>query len=309
MAEREITAVLGAGGTMGSGIASNLLAAGIAVKAWNRTREKIEALAEDGAELAETAAAAAAGSDIVVTMLSDADAVLEAMRGQEGALAGLAPGAVWLQMSTIGDEGTEACAKLAREHELVLVDAPVLGTKQPAEQGKLVVLASGPKDEVLRERLRAIFDAVGQKTVWVGEAGSGTRLKLVTNSWIVTLVEGAAETIALAEGLGVDPAMFFEAIEGGPLDLPYLQMKGRAMLERDFSPSFRLALAAKDAHLAREAAERTGLDLPLLVAIDERLQQGVPEHGDEDLAATYWMSSPDARAGAPQSRSSSAASA
>ena len=153
---------------------------------------------------------------MLITMLSDTDAVLEAMEGADGALAGVAEGTIWLQMSTVGLSGTERCAELAERSGLGFVDAPVLGTKEPAEQGKLVVLASGPG--ALRDRLQPIFDAVAQRTMWVGEAGRGTRLKVVVNSWILSVVEGAAETIALAEGLGLDADLFLEAVKGGPLD-------------------------------------------------------------------------------------------
>ena len=196
-------AVLGAGGTMGLPMARHIAATGLEVRAWNRTREKAESLAEHGIEIADTAADAASGADFVVTILSDADAVSSAMEGDEGGLAGAAHGATWLQMSTIGIEGTERCATLAEEHDLVLVDAPVVGTKQPAEEGKLTVLASGPEDA--RDRCEPIFNAVGQKTVWLGEAGTGTRMKLVINSWLLSLVEGLAETIAFAEGIDIDP--------------------------------------------------------------------------------------------------------
>jgi 3-hydroxyisobutyrate dehydrogenase len=153
-----------------------------------------------------------------------------------------------------------------------------------------VILASGP--EGLRERARPVFDAVGARTMWVGEAGAGTRLKLVANTWVLAVVEGGAETIALAEGLGLDPALLFEAIEGGPLDLPYLRMKGKAIAERDFTPSFRLDLAAKDARLVEEAARRRGLDLPLPSLVRRRLEEGVAEHGDKDMSATYLTSAP-----------------
>jgi 3-hydroxyisobutyrate dehydrogenase len=132
--------------------------------------------------------------------------------------------------------------------------------------------------------------------MWVGEAGAGTRLKLVVNSWILSVVEGAAETIALAEGLGLDAEMFLEAVEGGPLDLPYLRNKGSAMAARSFPPSFRLALAAKDAGLVEEAAERHGLDLPLLSVVRRRLDEAVPEHGDKDMSATFLSSAPASRA-------------
>ncbi|HEU0317636.1 MAG TPA: NAD(P)-dependent oxidoreductase [Solirubrobacteraceae bacterium] len=289
-ADRGTVAVLGAGGTMGLGMARNLARAGFDVRGWNRSREKAEPLVEDGVTVVETPGRAAAGAGFIVTILADADAVVAAMDGPEGGLGRADPSTVWLQMSTIGEAGTERCAELAGRPGIAFVDAPVVGTKQPAREGKLTVLASGP--DGVRERVQPIFDAIGQKTMWVGAAGQGTRLKLVTNNWILAVVEGAAETIALAEGLGVDPDLFFEAVDGGPLDLPYLRLKGRAIVERDFEPSFSLSLAAKDARLVEEAAARRHLDLPLTRMIRERLDEGADEHGAEDVSATYWMSAP-----------------
>jgi 3-hydroxyisobutyrate dehydrogenase len=277
-------AVLGAGGIMGFAMAQNLLRAGCRVQAWNRTFEKAEPLAAAGAELAGSPAEAAEGADTIVTMLADADAVIASMDGG-GALAAAPDGAVWLQMSTIGEDGTARCAELAEEYGLAFVDAPVLGTKQPAEQGELIVLASGPDD--LHERVQPVFDAVGKRTLWIGDAGAGTRTKLVVNSWILAVLEGAAETIALAEGLGLDPELLFAAVDGGPLDMQYLRAKGRAMLERDFEPAFSLRLAAKDARLVEESAGRRGLDLPLAVAVRRQLERVVDEHGDDDMAAAY----------------------
>jgi 3-hydroxyisobutyrate dehydrogenase len=166
----------------------------------------------------------------------------------------------------------------------------VLGTKQPAEEGKLVVLASGPDDA--RERAKPVFDAIGQRTIWVGEAGQASRLKLVVNVWIVSVVEGAAEALALAEGLGVDPKLLLEAVSGGSLDMPYLQMKGGMMIDRSFDPSFRLSLAAKDARLAAQAAEEHGLDLPMVEAIAARMTAASDDYGDEDLSATFLASAP-----------------
>jgi 3-hydroxyisobutyrate dehydrogenase len=289
MSMQETIAVLGAGGTMGRPMARNLARSGISVRAWNRSAEKAGELAGDGVELCPSPAAATAGASVVLTMLSDADAVLDVMDGHDGAVAGSSAGAVWLQMSTIGIEGTARCAELSERHGIRFVDAPVLGTKQPAEQGELVVLASGPDE--LRERLAPLFDAVGKRTMWIGEAGAGTRLKLAVNLWILTVVEGAAETLALAEGLGLDPSLVLDAVSGGPLDLPYLQMKGKAMIERSFEPSFRLALAAKDAALVEDAAARHDLDLPLIATIRRRLEAGAQEHGDEDMSATFLTAS------------------
>jgi 3-hydroxyisobutyrate dehydrogenase len=304
--DTETVAVLGAGGTMGFPIARNIARAGIPVRAWNRSRDKAEPLAKDGAYLAESPADAARGAGIVITMLADVDAVIASMDGPAGALSGMTQThravsnraedpyppqhPIWVQMSTIGEMATTRCAELANRSGVGFVDAPVLGTRQPADEGKLVVLESGPEEA--RPRVQPIFDAIGYRTIRVGEAGAGTRLKLVINSWVVAVVAAGAETIALAEGLGLDPGLFFKAIEGGTLDLPYLVMKGKAMTERDFTPAFRLTLAAKDAALVTEAAERHGLDLPVLEAIAKRLAEGAKEHGDKDFSATYLTSTP-----------------
>jgi 3-hydroxyisobutyrate dehydrogenase len=291
----EVVAVLGAGGAMGFAMARNIARAGLPVRAWNRSRAKAEPLAQDGAVITDTPAEAAEGATIVLTMLADAEAVVQSMDSDDGALPVMArrndpDHPVWLQMSTIGEEATRRCIRLANNYGVGFVDAPVLGTRQPAEQGQLVVLESGPEEA--RPRTHAVFEAIGHRTIRVGEAGAGTKLKLVTNSWVLAVVEAGAETIALAEGLGLDPSLFFQAVEGGALDLPYLRMKGQAIADRDFAPAFRLALAAKDASLVRESASQHGLDLPLLDLIARRLHQGAAEHGDEDFSATYLTSAP-----------------
>jgi 3-hydroxyisobutyrate dehydrogenase len=274
---------------MGLPMAGNIAKAGIGVRAWNRTSERAEPLADDGAEVLDSAAKAASGASIILTILSDAEAVIDAMEGPDGVLAGAEEGALWLQMSTIGIEGTERCAEIAEENGLTLVDAPVVGTKQPAEQGKLTVLASGPEEA--RERCEPIFDPISQKAIWLGEAGTGTRMKLVVNSWLLSLVEGLAETVAFAEGIDIDPAQFLETIAGGPVDNAYAQMKGKMMIERSFEPAFKLELAAKDARLVLEAAQRHGLDLPMLDAIRSQLEEAAEEHGEKDMSAIFLASS------------------
>lgn len=288
MADKETIAVLGAGGTMGFAMARNLARAGFDIRAWNRSTDKAQPLSDDGATVVDSPAEAVEGAGVILTMLADADAVLAAM--EEALAAAPSEETTWLQMSTIGENGTDRCVELARERGLEFVDAPVLGTKEPAEQGKLVVLASGP--DRLKDRLTPIFDVVGQRTMWVGGAGQGTRLKLVTNAWLVSIVEGAAEALALAEGEGLDPQLLLDAVEGGPLDLPYLRLKGKAMIERQFTPSFSLKLAAKDARLVEEAAANHGLELPVIRAIRERMEEGIPAHGDEDMSATFLTSAP-----------------
>lgn len=277
-------------GTMGLPMARNLAEAGFQIRAWNRSSERAHPLAEHGVEVFEDPREAASGADLLITMLSDAEAVLEtAERALEGAEGNL----LWLQMSTIGVAGIERCAELAERTGVALVDAPVLGTREPAEEAKLIILASGA-DET-RERCQSVFEALGQKTLWFGSPGTGTRAKVATNSWVVGVVGLLAETINLFQALDVDPERFFEAIEGGPLDLPYAQLKGSAMLKQSFDdPAFKLALARKDAELILEAAARCELELPILEAVTDRLRRAEAEgHGDEDMAATYWVSAPE----------------
>ncbi len=276
-------AVIGTG-IMGFPIARNLAAAGIGVSAWNRTPERAEPLREHGVEVAEEAAGAVDGAEMVLTMLSDGEAVRSAMTGS-GILDAAAEGTIWAQMSTVGLEAADELAGLAEGGGLRYVDCPVLGTKQPAEQGKLTVLAAGPEE--LRESCDPVFDAIGAKTVWMPNPGDGQRLKMVVNSWVLGLVEVIAETIAVAHRLGVERRRFLELIEGGPLDSAYAQLKGKMMIEGDFPPSFPLELAAKDARLILEAAGDAD-SLPLLAAVREQMQRAVElGHGDEDMAATF----------------------
>ncbi len=288
MAERTTVALLGTG-IMGAAMARNLLGAGMEVRAWNRSTEKSEPLADVGATVVEDPAEAARGADLLLTMLADADAIEEVVGG--GVLPALSEGAVWLQMSTVGERGNARLAHLAAENGVAYVDAPVLGTKAPAEQGQLVVLASGPDD--VRERCEPVFGAVGSKTVWLGAAGEGSRLKLVVNNWIVGLLGVLAETIAFARATGVDAQKFLETIEGGPLGLPYAQIKGAMMIGEDFPTSFSAKLARKDAALVLEAAEARGLDMAVSSAVVARFDEAIEAgHGDEDMAAVYEAAKP-----------------
>jgi 3-hydroxyisobutyrate dehydrogenase len=291
MTENNTTiAVLGTG-IMGAGMARNLLAVNMEVRVWNRTREKAEPLADDGATVADSPAEAAEGADFVLTMLADADAVAEAVE-EGGALSALSDDGIWLQTSTVGLDGNERLAGTADEHGVAFVDAPVLGTKEPAEQGQLIVLASGP-DEV-QERCRPVFDAIGSQTFWLGSAGSGSRLKLVTNNWIVGILGLLAETVSFAEALDVDPTQFLEVIEGGPLGLPYAQMKGQMMIEEEFPTSFSANLARKDVGLVLDAAGANGLRLPLAEATATRFDEAIDGgYGEEDMAAIYEATKPE----------------
>jgi 3-hydroxyisobutyrate dehydrogenase len=276
-------AVLGTG-IMGAPIARNLAKAGFEVSAWNRSRDKAEPLSGDGVRVEDSPAAAASEADAVLTMLSDGQAVEEVMAG--GGLEAMRDDAVWLQASTIGVAACERMLELASGRGVTIVDCPVIGTKQPAEQGKLIVLAAGP-DEA-REPCEPVFDAIGQKTVWFQRPCGASRMKVVVNSWILALTGGLAETLAVARALDVDPKDFLEIIDGAPMDSPYAQLKGKAMVDRSYEPAFPLRLAAKDAALVEEAAKAGGFDPEILQTIRSLYDRAAADgHADEDMAAVH----------------------
>jgi 3-hydroxyisobutyrate dehydrogenase len=267
-------------GIMGAPMARQIAAAGHDVVAWNRTREKAQGI--EGVAVADSPAAAVEGAEIVVTMLSDGAAV-EEVAGQ----AGIPADAIWWQASTVGLEATDRLKNLGPTY----VDAPVLGTKQPAEEGTLTVLAAGPSDAL--DTLAPLFDAVGSKTIRLGEVGEATRAKLVLNHWVLALTAATAETISLAHSLGVDPKLFLEGIAGGPLDSAYAQMKGALILEdRTGEASFPLRLAEKDARLIVETGAAGELAPAVERAFARSAEAGL---GDHDMAAVGSVSEASAR--------------
>ncbi len=273
-------AVLGIG-AMGHGMAVSALRGGIPTIVWNRTPEPTRDLAELGADVAETAAEAARRADIIVTMVTDADAVISIARDQ-GVLAALAPGTIWVQMSTIGVAGIERVAALvdAERPDVILLDAPVSGSKVPAEQGKLTIFASGPEE--IRSRVDPLFEALGQRTIWVGAVGAGSRLKLVNNTWLAFTAEAVASSIALARRLGLATETVVGALDGSTLVSPWQAAKLQRIAKDDYSTQFGLSLALKDVHLALQAAD-DGRFVALASLADE-WQQAVDDGlGDQDL--------------------------
>lgn len=266
-------AVLGAG-IMGSAMAKNVAAAGHDVVVWNRTREKAEAT---GLPVAASPAEAVEGADVVLTMLRDLDAVKKAMAGAD------LGDAAWMQSSTVG-LGIEELAALSEN----LVDAPVLGTRQPAEDGALTTFLSGPAE--LRGRVRPVAEAVSAKVVELGDApGEATRFKLVLNAFVLLLTEAAGEVLALAEAAGFEPEQVLDALAGGPLDSDYVQTKGKAMATGELEPQFKLETALKDLALVRELAARSGVSLASVDAAESRFARAVEQgHGDQDMAASWY---------------------
>jgi 3-hydroxyisobutyrate dehydrogenase len=275
-------ALLGTG-TMGAPMTQHLVRAGHDVRAWNRTRARAEGL---GATVADTPAAAAAGADAVITMLADGPSVADVMTG---VLPDLRSGSVWVQMSTVGVEWADKLTALAEEHGVDIVDAPVMGSRPQAEEGRLLPLASG--SDGARAVIAPLLDAFSRDVLWLGDQpGMGSRLKLVANHWILNSVENLAQTLAFAEALDLDPRRFLELISGAPFDMQYAHWKAAMMLEGEFPVAFALKLARKDVQLALEAAATAGIDLALASATEKRLGEAIDMGlGEDDSAATFLI--------------------
>lgn len=268
-------------GAMGAGMARSLKRAGMDVVAWNRTKSKAEPLADDGIEVAGSVADAVAGADVVVTMVFDLDAVLALQQELIGALG---PDAIWVQSATVGPSGTERIA--GQSGDARLLDAPVVGTKEPAEQGKLVYLVSGPAELV--ERARPVLEAMSSKVVVAGEKlGDASALKLVCNAWVLSLTAATAQSVVLAERFGVGGRTFLDTIKDGPSDTPYAQLKGGMMLGGEgFPSSFALDGGRKDLGLIIDAASGADVDTAVLDAVSTVYASAAEKgHGDDDVAA------------------------
>ena len=291
---KEPVAFLGIG-KMGHAMASRALGAGIPTIVWNRDRMATRDLKDRGAEVAESPADAARRATIVVTMVTDADVVL-AIAKDQGMLAALAPTAIWVQMSTVGVAGIDRVIALveAERPDVVLVDAPVSGSKEPAEKGELTIFASGP--EAVRSRLDQLFDSLGRRTIWVGPVGTGSRLKLVANAWLALAAEAVNTAVALALRLGLEIGDVMNALVDGPLVSPWQAAKLDRIAQDDFSAQFALSLALKDVHLALEAAG--GERFQALACLAEEWQEVVDLGlGESDL--TVVVQALEQRSGSP----------
>ncbi len=276
------TAVLGTG-IMGAAMARTLAREGHDVAVWNRTPGRAEAIAGGSITAHADLGRAVSGADAVLTMLYDTDSVLGVAADL---VAALGPDSVWVQSSTVGPEGIARIAEAAGDTVDRLLDAPVLGTRQPAESGTLTVLVSGA--EAARRSAAEVFDAVGARTVVVGDGlGPASALKLVCNSWVASINAAAGQALGLADALGLDPALFLDAIRGAAADSAYAQAKGVIMAERTWDdPSFALDSVRKDVGLMIDSARGAGFPDDLLVALlalyDRASERG---HGGADMAA------------------------
>jgi 3-hydroxyisobutyrate dehydrogenase len=275
-------AVLGTG-IMGAAMARSLAREGHEVTVWNRTAARAEATAGDRITACGAVADALLGADVVFTMLYDAGSVLDVAAEIVGALG---DGAVWAQSTTVGPAGMQQIAEAAGAVRDRLLDAPVLGTRQPAEDGKLTVLVAGPSAAV--GVARPAFDAVGARTVELGEQlGDASALKLAANSWVASLCAATAQALGLAEALGLEPQLFLEAIKGSAADSAYAQGKGGLMLERAWEePAFALDSVVKDVGLMLDAAHDAGFPDELLTSLSALYERASERGlGEADMAA------------------------
>lgn len=284
----EPVAVLGLG-AMGRRMARRAVEAGIPTIVWNRHPEATRELAEAGAEVADSAADAALRAGIVVTMVSDAQAVGSIAR-EQGLLAALRPDAIWAQMSTIGVAATDKLADLVRtqRRDVTFIDAPVVGSVEPAERGDLLILASGP--QAARSRLNPVFNAWG-RTLWTGPVGTGTRLKVVNNVWLAFASEAVVTSTAVARRLGLPAEAVMNLFADSPLASPWQRAKLQRVSRGEYEPQFRLALALKDVQLAQQVTDDD--QFVALAGLAEEWQRAAAHgFGDQDLTAVHRILEP-----------------
>jgi 3-hydroxyisobutyrate dehydrogenase len=269
-------------GLMGSAMGHRLLDQGIEVVAWDHTPEHTRDLGERGAERAENPSAVVLGADVVITMLPTAPIVLDVV---ESLLEEWPEATIWLQMSSVGADEADQLAEVAQAHDVTLVDAPVSGSTHPAEEGELTILASGP--DAARASAEPVFEALGSRVLWVGEAGMGSRLKMAANHWMIAMTAALAEAMQLCEAMGLDQRQFIELLDGGPLGSAYGLLKLDEMRRHDYPAGFPVRLALKDLELVREVEQSSTAAMPLLDVVHQLFLAADEDHADEDLAAVY----------------------
>lgn len=282
MSTQQTVAVLGLG-TMGHPFAANLIAKGFDVHVWNRSSGKDDDLVAQGATRAGSAAEAVASAEVVISMLSTPEATEEVLFGDQGALAAMQEYAILAQMGTIGEEATLRLAEKAKQHypTIVWLDAPVSGSKVPAEKAQVLVLASG--DEERGKAAQPVFDAIGKGTKWLGPVGAGSRMKLVVNAWLVMLMQAINESSILANHFGFSSDDLWSVLDGGPLAVPYMKPKLTKIDSSDYSTEMALEWGLKDALLALDEANAD--QLPSLSRVAEIWQKATDDGlGEKDIS-------------------------
>jgi glyoxylate/succinic semialdehyde reductase len=274
-------------GIMGSRMAANLQKKGHALVVYNRSTAKTEPLIAQGALRAQTPADLAGQVKIVITMLSKPDAVAEtALLDKNGFLGRLAPQSLWIDCSTVNPSFSKLMAMEAKQRKVRFIDAPVAGSKGPAEQGQLLFFVGGEKADV--EEARPLLEAMGKAVFHMGGHGMGTSMKMVNNIILAQAMVAFSEAITLGESLGISKDQLFTTLLSSPVVAPFLAFKRSIIEAGKFDPEFPLQWMHKDLQLAAETAYETGVPLPLANATKELYALAVKNGlGELDFSAIY----------------------
>ena len=267
-------------GMLGKAVATRLLKSGYQLTVYNRTREKAENLKILGAVVSESPKDVAKSSDLVITIVKDAQAVEEVSFGKNGIIDGKHDGLVVVDMGTTNPVSSKDIAKKYMENGIPMLDTPVMGGPGQAENGELVVMIGG--DKTVYESHKKIFDTIGNRTFYLGENGSGHAMKLAMNLQISMLALSLSESITLVRGAGLDPAIFLEILNSTYFKTGMSVNKGPKMIKGDFKPTFTLKMMKKDLDTINQAAEKFNLVLPM-TALANKLYQEATESGFGDL--------------------------
>src|SRR5947209_13594605 len=254
-------------GIMGKPMARNLMKAGYKLVVYNRSQAPVKELAADGATGAGSPKAAAEQSDVIITMLPDSPQVQEVMTGENGVLAGAKAGTLVIDMSTISPVVTQEVAKVAQEHGVRMLDAPVSGGDVGAQQGTLSIMVGGSAEDF--EQARPIFETLGQTIVHVGGSGAGQVVKACNQIVVALVIEAVSEALVLGSKAGVDPAKILQVLGGGLAANRVMELRGAGMLAHDFTPGGRARFHHKDLGFALETARTHGVSLPVTALVDQ----------------------------------------
>jgi len=273
-------------GIMGSRMAANLLKNDYHLTIHNRTKSKAEPLIESGAKWAESAAETAKEADILITMLSEPEAVSAMAFGEKGFLSVLKEGSLWIDSSTVNPYYTGEMTQMASEKNIRFIDAPVAGSKAPAEKGELLFLVGGADQNV--KEAAPLFDVMGKKYIHIGENGKGTSLKMVFNLLLGQAMHSFGEALKLGESLHLEEKMLFDILLESPVVAPFVKLKRHKMENKEFSPEFPLRWMHKDLMLASETAYEQGIKLKVNDMVREAYRNAIDNgRGDEDFSAIY----------------------
>ncbi|KAJ7533198.1 hypothetical protein O6H91_13G037200 [Diphasiastrum complanatum] len=276
-------------GIMGTAMARNLIKSGHDVMVWNRTANKCEVLVSEGAKLGSSPEQVAGSCDITFAMLADPTAA-EVAWGKGGAVFGLGPEKGYVDVSTVDEETSKAISERVKSSGALYLEAPVSGSKKPAEEGKLIFLTAGlvgyVGDKLLYERVCPLLNVMGKSRFYLGEVGNGATMKLIVNMLMGSMMASLSEGLVLGSKVGLDPRTIIEVISEGAISAPMFSLKGPTMLKGDYEPAFPLKHQQKDLHLALALAEKVAQSTPVAAAANELYKLAKSTGlGDKDFSA------------------------